>query len=226
MHTVELIYKALPKEESEWLTDVAVPGICCVTGEKLLTIDRKKILGNSFTGWGLLAAPRSDRISVEAAIALKYKPERMSSWFCDGETFTKLDRIGVREKVFQEDMPTQWAGYATTSYKKHGSIMAPVNVLNQRVWLFETRLVGLSDMDKVEDWWHNLNKILRAGFSRPVIESLECPPYVMRKQGMREWMDFEAWARPRFKSALYAFLCYLLPSQKELKDEQTGSPTP
>jgi len=74
-------------------------------------------------------------------------------------------------------------------------------------------------MGRVREWWDVLNVALRAGIGRTVLESLDCPPFVMAKVGLPVWLEFEAWARPKYLSALYAFLCYLLPSQEELKHE-------
>jgi len=156
----------------------------------------------------------------DAYYALKFKWERMNSWFCDGVTFERLTRQDVRAKVFQDAMPEQWSGYATTSYKKHGALNAKVNTGVQRIWLFETRLVDCTDMANVREWWEVLNTALRAGIGRSVLESLECPTFVMSKVGLTTWLEFEEWARPKYLSALYAFLCYLLPSQEELKHEQ------
>jgi hypothetical protein len=116
-------------------------------------------------------------------------------------------------------MPEQWVGYATTSYKKHGSLKTPVNTGKRRVWLFETRLVDCTDMATVLEWWAILNSALLREFGRQILETLDCPQHVMKKCGLTKWLAFEKWARPRYKSALYAFLCYLLPSQKELEDE-------
>lgn len=192
-------------------------GVCAVTGMAGACVPRKELFGKSFTNGDILARPDSDFVSVDAFLALKYKWERMSSWFCDGKTFQRLDRQGVRAKVFQPEMPEQWTAYATTSYKKHGALNAVVNTATRRVWLFEMRRVDLSDLTQVMEWWGVLNVALRAGIGRSVMETLDCPPFVIAKVGLQTWLTFEAWARPRYLSALYAFLCYLLPSQEELK---------
>lgn len=223
MHPVQLISSALRNTHDPDCPDVPSStslGLCAITGQEGATVSRKVLLGKSFTDGAALAAPQSDRVSVEAYIALRYKWERMSSWWCDGGVFKRLDRAGVRAAVFGT-MPTnnQWAAYATTSYKKHGALRTPVNTGGRRVWLFETRSVDCSDMETVADWWVRLNYALRLGFGRPILETLNCPAFVMAKVGLREWMEFEAWARPRRNAALYAFLCYLLPSQEELKNE-------
>lgn len=220
MHPVHLISKALQDAtEREPLPCEPQEGICALTGLVGACVPRKELFGKSFTNGDLFARPDSPLVSVEAFVALKYKWERMSSWFCDGVTFQRLDRQGVRQQALFADMPSQWTAYATTSYKKHGALNAAANAGSKRVWLFETRRVDLSDMAQVMEWWRVLNVALRAGIGRSVMGTLDCPPFVMAKVGLSTWMTFEAWARPRYLSALYAFLCYLLPSQEELKHE-------
>lgn len=194
-------------------------GICAITGLSGPCVPRQELLGKSFTNGDLLARPESGMVSVEAYYALKYKWERMNSWFTDGVVFERLMRQDVRTKVFQKNLPAQWSGYVTTSYKKHGSLNAKVNFGQQRIWLFEMRLVDCTHMGMVCEWWDILNVALRAGIGRSVMESLDCPSSVMSKVGLRKWRDFEAWACPKYLSGLYAFLCYLLPSQEELKHE-------
>ena len=220
MHPVNLIAQAIPTHsEGTELPCEPQEGVCALTGAVGACVPRKELLGKSFTNGDLLARPDSPLVSVDAYRALKFKWERMSSWLCNGVTFQRLDRQGVRQQALFAAMPSQWTAYATTSYKKHGSLNAVVNTGSRRVWLFETRLVDLSNMTQVMDWWNVLNMALRAGIGRSVMETLECPPFVIAKVGLLTWLDFEAWARPRYLSAMYAFLCYLLPSQDELKHE-------
>ena len=233
MTAYNLISQALRHEEKRLpvLPYEPVDAVCCVSGEQTQCLKRKDVLGKTFTNGDILMAPESNYAGVDVFYAWYYgyyaeegkkrekRPERMSSWFCDGNTFQELDRQGVREKVLMEEMPDVWAGYATTSYKKHGSLLAPMNSGIKRVWLFEERLVDCSDYDKMMDWWSVLNKALRGGFGRTVLESLECPPYLITKIGINPWITFERWARDKWQSSLYAFLCYLLPSHEELKHE-------
>jgi len=218
MHPVTLISRALTVTEAPY-PESCGNDICCVTGDVGPVVKRRALFGPSFTDGALLAAPESLYAGVDAYRAMKYKWERMSSWFCDGNVFTRLDRVGVRDAVFTRHKELSWSGYATTSYKKHGAIRAPVNAGARALWLFETRLVDCSDRALLFGWWGILNAALRDGVGRQVLETLDCPGFVMRKVGLKRWMAFEAWAKPRHKSALYAFLCYLLPSQKELKEE-------
>lgn len=225
MHPITVIASAIQQDPEcppvEWATEA---GICAVTGMvEAATIPRKLLLGPSFTDGALLAAPGSDRVSVAAYKALRFKWERMSSWICDGETFVRLDRQGVRAAVFAEPPVRPWCGYATTSYKKHGAIRTKVNGPGRRIWLFETRLVDCSDMAETLAVWNKLNAALRLGFGRPALEAVECPPWLMAKVGIDAWRDFEAWALPLKQSALYAFMCYLLPSQEELKNAQSAA---
>lgn len=220
MHPVDLIYSAIKDQGDVQMPATTIRGICCVTGQMTDTVPRKELLGKSFTDGALLAAPTSSRVGVSALVALSYKWERMSAWICDGETFTRLDRVGIRNAVFADLPASPWTAYATTSYKKHGAMRAVVNSGKRAIWLFETRLVDCTDREKKMDIWNTLNAALRQGFGRSILESLDCPGPIMAKVGVKEWMEFEAWARPRFKSALYAFMCYLLPSQEELKAER------
>lgn len=233
MTAITLIYQALQRQGKHLpeLPCNPVTAVCAVTGEETLCVPRKDVLGSSFTNANLLTAPNSAFVGVAVLSVWEYgyktaadkerdkRPERMSSWFCNGETFEELDRQGVRAKVFQSDMPPVWTAYATTSYKKHGSLKARINTGDKRVWLFEERLVDCSDMERVNEWWSVLNQALRDGFGRSVLESLQCPPYLIAKNGVSKWQAVEAWGRDKVNSALYAFLCYLLPSQEELKND-------
>jgi len=215
MTAIDLIAAALPPESPP---ETTVDGVCCVTGATGATVHRKHVIKPSFTNLDLLRAPDSDRAGVAAWRALTYKWERMSSWACNGEMFERLDRKSVRERVLSRDeIALPCAYYATTSYKKHGALLAPVNHPGRRVWLFETRLVDCSDMEAVSDTWARLRAAQDAGIPRPLIEHLDIAPGYMAKIGWRVWREFEAWARPRMRSTLYEFLTYLLPSQEEMK---------
>lgn len=222
MHPVNLIASGLSDADPDKpIFDGSLEnGVCAITGQHGKTLHRKLLLGKSFCDGERLLAPDSDRVSLDAYIALKYKWERMSSWVCNGVVFKKLNRVEVRNAVLSNAETQSWAGYATTSYKKHGALRAPINQNGKNVWLFETRIVDCTDAQLLNDWWAHLNIALRAGVGRSVLESLDCPSFLIRKVGLKTWMDFETWAKPKSKSALYAFLCYLLPSQEELKNEK------
>lgn len=219
-HAVELI---APHSDVEMPTGIE-RGVCAVTGKECDTVPRGELLSKSFTSGDLLRAPNSDRVGVAAYLALRYKWERMSSWIVTESEFRRLDRVGVREAALGNPPAGVWAAYATTSYKKHGALLAPVNSGDRSTWVFETRPVDMSQRDVVREWWERLNTALRLGLGRSVLESLTCPPFLVRKVGVREWLAFDAWARPRYQSPLYAFLCYLLPSQEELRAEAKDEP--
>jgi hypothetical protein len=216
MHAVDLIAAALGPPA---LPCVPGPGLCCVTGEETACIPRAHLLGKSFTNLDLLAAPGSEQVGVAAYVALTHKWERMSSWYCDGVAFRNLTRQDVRGIVVAGDYELPWVGYATTSYKKHGALRTPVNSGAKRIWLFEMSLVDCSDHARLLEIWERLNRELRAGVGRSVLESLEPNAYALKEIGYRRWRELEAWARPLAQGSLYQFLCYLLPSQEELKVE-------
>lgn len=215
MHPVELLARAItPLPDCPTIPFSPQPGLCAVTGVEGPSGPRAALLGPSFLDGGLLAAPGSDRIGIAAYVAMSYPWARWSSWICDGRSFERLDRAGVRAAVFGPAPRRPWSGYCTTSYKKHGALRAPVNGPGRRVWLFETRVVDTSDRQTVDEFWLYLNTMLNAGYGRTILATLDCPTHVMARCGLQAWIEFEAWARPRYRSALYAFLCYLLPKSR------------
>jgi hypothetical protein len=113
-----------------------------------------------------------------------------------------------------------WIGYITTSYKKHGVINCKLNKQGQNIWLFENRLVDASDNEKTLCWWVTLNYYLKLGFSRSILESLNCPPFLIQKLGFKNWTALHSWAQDKYKSALYSLLLYFLPSQEEMKKQE------
>lgn len=226
MHTVNLLAKALTSKNSPsddgkpWPEHLQAAGVCAITGDFGPGIPRGEVLGKSFTNLDLLRAPESRLVGRDAWTALTHKWERMSSWFCDGGTFLRLDRQGVRRLVLTGKYPPLWAGYATTSYKKHGALWAAVNSGSKAVWRFEQLDVDCSNHPRLLSVWTRINRALRAGVSRPVLETLDPTAFTFRAVGVNYWADLERWGRPLFRGALYQFLCYLLPSQEELKAEE------
>jgi len=221
MHAVELIAAALPEQE---LPDTPAPGVCCVTGQHTDTIPRKHGIKPTFTNLDLLRAPGSDRIGLHAWRALTEPAERQSSWICDGQEFHKLIRTEVRALVLDGVSAPIWCGYATTSYKKHGALNAPVNTGGAQRWLFEMVVADCTDRAQVQEYWQRMRSAQDAGIHRPVIEALDAGPWLIGKVGARVWCEFEAWARPRMHSPLYQFIAYLLPSKEEMKSDN-GGPT-
>lgn len=212
--------------DAEPLPCEPVDGVCAITGLAGPCIPRKHLLAASFTDRDLLSRPQSEMVSAEAWTALRHKWERMSSWWCDGAEFRRLDRQGVRALVIGGAPSAHpWAGYATTSYKKHGALRSPVNTGSRQVWRFESLTVDCSDREQVADWWAALNRFLRAGIGRPSLEAGACAPVAIRIAGPAACMEFAAWARDKHRAPLYALLCYLLPSIEELKQEKQNVPT-
>ncbi len=221
MHAVDLIAKHVPADELLPLPSAPRYELCCVVGEHRDCIERRHVIKKSFTAGATLKAPASQWASVQAYHALAYRPERQSSWMVSRDGgFRKLTRVEVRQAALYDPLPdSPWAGYATTSYKKHGSLITPVNTGDRRAWVFEERLADLTDPVRVTDWWDRLNAALRAGIGRSVLETLMCPPFVIKICRPDTWLEFRDWARDKYQSSVYQFLCYLLPSQEELRSE-------
>lgn len=230
MSAVELLAAALPAREP---LESPVDGRCCVLGTIEATIGREHAIKPSFTNLDLLRAPDSDRISVRAWRVLTHSepakegkkrdtfPLMQSSWIVGNwaePCLRPLTRLDVRDLVLLGvNGRGLWAGYVTTSYKKHGSLRAPVNRNGAQRWLFELDMVDCTDRERVADWWGRLRAMREDGVPRSVLEEPDSMSVaLMRKHPA--WSEFAAWARGRNRSALYRFLCYLLPSQDELKN--------
>lgn len=226
MSAIELLYAALPPRDPP---ETPADGVCCVLGTREPTIARKHAIKPSFTNLDVLRAPDSDRVSVRAWRVLTHSepakegkkrdtfPLMQSSWVVQGGGITLLDRLGVRELVLHGGAGNSpWAGYVTTSYKKHGCLRAPVNRNGSQRWLFELDMVDCSDQSKVHAWWDILRHARVSGIPRPVIETLDCSLHLMTKHPVL-WPPFERWARDKVNSPLYRFLTYLLPSEEEIK---------
>lgn len=215
-HAVELIANAISPVEAPAPEVPSAHGICCVTGAETECVPRATVMDNGFTGQALLRAPLSPWVSVVAARTLRYRPERSSSWWCDGSRFVALRRPDVRRLVIEEPpTATRWVGYVTTSYKKHGALTAPVNVSPRAVWMFELVLADCSDRAWLAEAWARLRAMQDAGWPRPVLETLMPASGLLTRLDWRVWDDFERWARPHAQGGRYRLLCYLLPSRDE-----------
>lgn len=193
-------------------------GLCCITGIECMTIPRRELIGPSFTEQFRLVAPFSGRVGVNAFKALKFKWERMSSWVATKERFQKVSRTESRDAFFGfRDGP--WAGYITTSYKKHGAFRAAVNTTQSNIWAFEDLVVDGSDRERVSDWWQAMTDFQSQGISRMTMEDMTVPPGVIAKQ-LAAWINFQKWAKGKHKSPLFKLLCYFLPSKDELKKQE------
>jgi hypothetical protein len=230
MSAIPLLYAVLPDRKPP---EPAKLGVCCVLGTEGPSIDRKHAIKTSFTNLDLLRAPNSDRVSLAAWRVLTHSepaaegkkrdtfPLMQSSWLVSLETgLVKLDRLGVRRVVIEGMTPSAgWAGYVTTSYKKHGALRAPFNTGDSARWLFELDVVACSDRDKLLHWWQIMRDTRVAGIPRPVMETLDCSVHLMGKH-LKLWLEFERWAREKWQSPLYRLLCYLLPSEEEIRGKQ------
>lgn len=237
MHAVDLIAATLTDEKKYPVPGSPERGICCVTGEETMTIPRRKLFGSSFMDANLLAAPDSDRVGLNAWYAMQFgeaginpdgtrkkrrkKPEMQACWWTDGRVFRVVGKAEIRRMVLGGAPSTPWAGWVTTSYKKHGALRAPVNPSPYGVWGFDDLLVDCSDIETVRVWWHVLRQAQDAGIGRAYIEAAKMPPVLAARVGIVTWMRFEQWARERYQSPLYRFLAYLLPSQAEIKEGYT-----
>lgn len=225
MHTVDLISNAIKNE-----IDVFIPekkdlqkGICCLTGIECMTLPKKNILSSNFTNIDILKAPDSNRIGVSATIALKYKWERYSCWFVDENQFLRWDKNVFRDFFLNGVKSKRWSVYITTSYKKHGALFTKVNTNKYGIWRFEQIDVNASDGQKNRFWYKKISEaLIKKGLGRSIIESLDCPPWLIKEIGLDNWMEFYNWARNKYQSPLYKLCCYLLPSQKELKDNESA----
>lgn len=225
MTAIALLSSVLPPSEPP---EPPVAGVCCVLGTVEPTIARGHVVKESFTNHDLLRAPSSDRVSVTAWRVLTHRtpakagkkrdgfPLMQSSWFVCAAGIRYCTRQEIRSLVLAGIEAPRWAGYVTTSYKKHGALRAPVNTGRAARWLFETTIVDASDAARVADWWHVLSETRAAGIPRGCIETLDISVPLLAKHAAR-WPVFERWARSSWQAPLYRFLTYLLPSEEEIK---------
>lgn len=217
MHTAALIASALRKTGEAEKFD-GPSGICCLTGTDGPSIPRKTLFGKSFTAQNLFQAPDSDRVSVDAAIALSYKWERMSCWFVTENEFRRIEKKSARSIILNKEYPNgYWAAYITTGYKKHGALTTPVNYGNKRViWGFDEQNVNLSDDAEFRSMYDTLMDAKRSGLPQTVLETLEADPRLIDQFGVRRWIDLKKRYEVCRLSNLYRFVLYLLPSKEEL----------
>jgi len=210
------------------LPENPIDAICAVTGLPGQCISKKHLLKSTFANWDLIKAPQSEYVSVAAYQAMKYPYTRKSSWIVTPDSFKRLHKKDVIPLVLGGVKEPVWAGYVTTSYKKHGSLMTPVNSGARAVWRFEMLNVDCGDIVKINDWYERLYKyyiagIWRANFKKgtPGLETGDTMPFIIQKVGVELYCDFKKWAADKHDSSLYRFLCYLLPSKEDLKKENS-----
>lgn len=233
MHTVDLIASSLADDQREPLPIVPELGICCVTGIETETIPANKLLGSNFMDNNLLNAPHSNRVGVNVWYAFQYgyltdptkkrkkKPEFMACWYCDGQQFAEVDKVAIRQFVLHGSSAFHWAGWITTSYKKHGALRSPVNSKSFGFWGFDDLLVNASNPATVLEIWQRLRQAQDIGIGRTGLETLDIPVGIMLKIGITKCNEFVTWAQSHYQSPLYKLLIYLLPSQQELKNGYT-----
>lgn len=231
MHATTLIAHSLSPEERPILPCAPTEEICCVTGQRGPCIPRKLVIPNSYTGQDAFVAPQSVWVGVDVYTSYKFErinpktgkpatPERTGCWWTDGREFRILRRAEIREMVLDGSPSTPWAMWVTTSYKKHGSARSPVNTGTRGIIGFDELKVSTSDGSRVKGWWQIMSAAQRGGIGRTMQETVSCPPGLLKKVGIREWLEFERWAYPRRNDPLYRMLCYLLPSLEELKGNE------
>ena len=200
---------------------------CCVTGVLCPCVPVNLLITSSFTDGKFFKNPSGRWVGVDIYKAWKYgileagkkrqfAPERMSCWVVSETSFEfRIDRKRIREVALEGCKPP-WACWVTTGYKKHGSIRAKVNIRHRGVIAFDELRVDCSD-PRIDDFYFRLTEMQKKGFSRPTLETLNCPPAVLKKLDFTEWMRFCEWAKAWYTSPTYQFCCYLLPSKEELK---------
>lgn len=217
MHAVDLIANALETEQIQ--VSPQPQGVCCVTGATCAVLPRRELFGRSFVDQGLMRAPASRGVGINAWKALRHVPERKANWWCDGHVFRTLSRTEARQLVLDGVEAPRWCGYITTSYKKHGALRAPVNTAGSQRWLFETRVVDCGDRATVRSLFQRMMDLRKVGATREHLATLDVPPSVLRRLGIARWMDFSYTVRQHQDSGLYALLLHLLPTQQELREK-------
>lgn len=204
-------------------------GVCCVTGERTACIRKEDLIGESFMDWDLLAAPSSPHVGIDAYLAwshgvirpgkkVPFHLERHGCWFVSEWEWRQVTKVDVRKLVLEGAPDTPWAGWVTTGFRKHGSLRAPVNFKARGIWGFDELRPDCSEHGNALLWWNRLRYYQDAGLSRKTMSICTAPSYVLKRIDPSILLDFIAWRWDKFRSPLFAFLLYLLPSQKELEN--------
>ena len=220
MNIFELYSNAIKPEHIEYPKQTEMQ-TCCFTGKECLCIPLKECVSNGFVNTDILLAPNSKYASIEVFQAFKHHWERSSSWLITDKEFIRLKtKLEIRPLVLNGVESNLWAGYITTSYKKHGTLKTVINSGNKAFWGFENLLVDCSDKKKVNEWFQIMLTALKNGIYRTSIETCDCQSAIIGKVGIKTWLDFYKWGKDKYQSPLYQFLCYLLPSKEELKNNE------
>lgn len=213
MHTVNLISQAI-QEHHIALPTFSKKNVCCVTGLITECIPRTYLFSDAFTNINLLKAPGSFYVSIDAYQALKYPFERKSSWFCNKKQFIRLKRNEIYSFLlgYKKENLEAWSGYITSSYKKHGALLTPVNNKNKHLWIFDDVLVDCSDTGKITRWYNRLSELHANGINKTAMLTLMPNLYGLKQIKLQAWLIFKEWASKlnRYKSGLYKLLVYTL----------------
>ena len=202
-------------------------GICCVTGRECETISRKWGIKPTFTRQDIFRAPDSDRIGVDAFLTLGYEPERKACWIAT-EKEIRLVRENIkatfREIILNEQYPEGWwAIFITTTWKKHGAIVAPACQGKRRPFVaLDDEAIDVSRSDLLRGYFSRLCGAKKKGFSTQMLEDVVFNSASMKfgSFSIEEWLEFRDWANGKKCSPLYRLALYLLPSAEELKVER------
>lgn len=186
--------------------------VCCLTGTRQKCIQRKDCIGENFTTQSVFAAPDSDSIGVRAFFALKHGKESLSSWIVSEDALVLLNRTEALSMILCPPTTKRWAAYITTSYKKHGCLVAPVNNQGSARVAFETEVVDIHGPTPANEIYSRLRYFMDAGIPRaalqggPIDDLAGGPPLI--------WIEFKRWSDPLAKSGLYRLVSHLLPGRK------------
>ena len=215
LHPTNLIASSLGAQD---LPCETVEGVCCVTGQICACLPRAKAIIKTANDQSWYRAPASDFCGVDAYVALRHRPERMSHWWCDGKDFLELTIQDARNLILNGSPSVPWCGRVTTSKQKHGSIRAVTNDAPRGIWSFEELLVDCSDADRITRWWLVMSQALRDGIGKRMQSGEQVPLRTAAKLGADRILRFEKWAETKREYPLFRLLCFLLPTQAELKE--------
>jgi len=213
MHVIKLLSDAITAlPDAPAIPSGAVKATCEATGLTTDCLLRKEVVSDNFTNQSRFNALGTGYISTMAYRVLKYKWERAGSWICYPERFVRLKtKADLLEGVLEQDKPEPWAGYITTSYKKHGCLLAPVNANGGNMWLFETMIVNCNNQQKVEEWYNIIQEARNRGVTKQILLSLLPTATQIMRYGLLWWHGFAEWAKKRRSTPLYKLVVYLQP---------------
>lgn len=223
MHPTDLIAMHVEMDTPETKHE-----ICALTGVQCECVPLKSIISSSFTDGRLFAYPSSNWLGVNVYKAWKFEirhpdkkrgfaPERNSCWVVNKTGWQyKLVKREIRDIALNGYDPP-WSCWVTTGYKKHGSLRAVVNNSRFGAIALNESLADCSDVGKTKILYDTMHDMQISGFGRKILETLDCPPGYLKKYGFEKWNKYREWAKPFYQSALYQFVCYILPTKEEME---------